>query len=149
VIGEPDVAAIQETQESIPFRAGRAVGELPHLELALARHLEEVGPLLRDELDADAHRSHVALPQLVILALECRREVPLPEHERLAVGKIAPAVLVAIDVAELVEQRLRGDGIVLRVADERRIVAGHTGGTSWDAHSACPWRMTFASSSTL
>ena len=47
------------------------------------------------------------------------------QHERLAVRQIAPAVLVAVDVAELVEQRLRGRRIELRVAVEFRVVAGN------------------------
>ena len=67
----------------------------------------------RVERDADADRFMFLLPHLVELAVELlglRRHL---EHERLAVGPVAPAVAVAIDVAEEIEQRLRRAGFAL------------------------------------
>ena len=59
--------------------------------------------------------------------------------QRLAVGHVAPAVAVAIDVAELVEQRLRPGGIERRRDVQRVVVTGTLGGIGCVAGSAWPW----------
>ena len=104
-------------------RGGR-VAELPHHQLAGTRRLQILRPLLRQELDADADRAHVALPLFVVLAralVGLRRHA---QHQRRAVGQVAPAVAVAVDIAVHVEQRLRARrAVVAHLALERRVVA--------------------------
>ena len=124
-VRQPRIAAVEQAEKAVALGRRVGVGEPPHLQLARARRLQRIRKLLLDEFDADADGLEAALPQLVQLPLERadgRRNV---QHERPAVRQVAPAVLVAVDVAELVEQRPRAGRVVFHVAVERRIVAGH------------------------
>src|SRR5207248_1955074 len=97
--------------ESEPFGRRIDVAEPPHLQLPESRHLEQVGPFLCDELDANADRIHTAPPQLIALAIFARWRRSHLDHHRTPVRQLAVPVAIAILVAELVEQRLRGSDI--------------------------------------
>ncbi len=118
------MAAVEESEESVAVGGRADVAEIPHLQLSGEPHLEELRPFLLDELHLDADRGEAALPHLLVLATAGVGRRPHRDHERLAVRKIAPAVAVAVDVAELVEQRLRAGDVVADVALEFRVVAG-------------------------
>ncbi len=68
---------------------------------------------------------HALLPQLVELALQARRLGRDDERQRLAIRQVAPAVAVAIDVAEPVEQRLGGGDVEAHEVLARRVEAEH------------------------
>ena len=76
--------------------------------------------------------------------------LPIVHDQRLAVGQVAPAVAVAVLVAEAVEQRLRassgsyGDG-----TSKPSLCPATTGGIGCVARIACPWYQTRISSSVL
>ena len=107
---------------AIGIARGRA--EEPHLQLAGARLLHVLRPLRGLEDHADADRGGAALPVLVVLAIDLVRLGRHREHERRAVGLLAPAVAVAVDVAVDVEQRLRARDVVAAVVRaQRRIEA--------------------------
>ena len=117
--------AVQQIQKAEAFGRVADIAERPHLELARSAHLEQIGPFLLDELESQTDAVHAFLPQLVELAVDRRRSRSDLERQRSAVGKVAPAVSVAIDIAELVEQRPRPCGIEANVAAELRIIPGH------------------------
>src|SRR6266508_1719706 len=115
---------IEQIEEAEPFCRVADVAEPPHLKLARATHLQELRPLLLDEFQPQADRVHALLPQLVELTIDRRWRRRDREGQRLAVGEVAPAVAVAVDVAELVEQRLCARRIEAYVAAQLRIVTG-------------------------
>src|ERR1700682_2709549 len=117
------VWTVQKVKEAAAFIVGCGVRKTPHLKLSGPTHLERVGKLLFEELDADAYRVHASLPKLVHLAVERRRVRRERKLERLPVRQISPSVSVAVDIAELVEQRLGARDVVGRVAFEVRIVS--------------------------
>ena len=126
VVGLPDVPRVQELHERVALAVLGDPAARPHLQLAGAAHLQQVRPLLLDEVDADADRVHVLLPQLVALRGRGRRwSLPMAMRQRRAVGQLAPAVAVAVPVAEAVEQRPRRRRVVRRRGRRSaRLVAG-------------------------
>src|SRR5438270_4208691 len=63
------VRTVQKVEEAAAFVVGCGVRKTPHLKLSGPTHLERVGKLLFEELDADAYRAHASLPELVVLAV--------------------------------------------------------------------------------
>src|SRR6266705_4754145 len=100
------VRPVEQIEKSEAFGRVADIAERPHLKLAGPAHLEQIGPLLLDELESQADAVHAFFPQLVELAVDGRRRRSNGERQRLAVREIAPAVSVAVDIAEFVEQRL-------------------------------------------
>jgi hypothetical protein len=123
-IGESRVAAVEERQKAEAFGRRVDVAEEPHLQLPESRGLEVIGKFLAGELHAQTDAVHAALPQLAVLPVEGSRTGRDLQHQRPAIRQVAEAVLVAIDVAELVEERFGGRRIELRMAVELRVVAG-------------------------
>src|ERR1700682_5312820 len=64
------VRTVQEVEKAAAFVVGCGVRKAPHLKLSGPTHLERVGKLLLEELDADAYRVHASLPELVELAVD-------------------------------------------------------------------------------
>lgn len=124
VVGAADVLAGAECEEGIRIRPGGRPAERPHHQLPDARRLRVLRPLVDLELDADAERLQLTLPHLVECAIELTRLRREFEHERRAVGLLAPAVAVDIDIAVRVQQRACACAVELaHLADERRVVA--------------------------
>src|SRR5664279_6531192 len=94
-----DRAAVDALERVLPVGRRRERADAPEHELAGASRLQVLRPLRRLEHGAQAERVHVLFPELVELA---RRLIGLRRHleqQRAAVGLLAPAVAVAIDIA--------------------------------------------------
>ena len=97
------VRAVEKRHEAEALGCRVDLAQEPHLQLARACHLEQIGPLLNEEFDTDADRVQATLPQFHILACQRGRVRGHHDLERLAVGHFAPAVSVAVYITEPVE----------------------------------------------
>src|SRR5450759_4211742 len=61
-VGDTGVRPIEERHEAEALGCRIDVAQEPHLELPVTPHLEQVGPLLRDEFHPDADRAQASLP---------------------------------------------------------------------------------------
>jgi len=66
--------------------------------------LDEFGPLRDAEFHAQTDLRHEPLPYLVLLAIALGRTGCEFEHQRAAIGLLAPTVAIAVDVTVGVEQ---------------------------------------------
>ena len=119
-----DRRAVHVLERALAVGLGRGAAEEPHLQRAGARRLHVLGPLRGLEDHADADRRQALLPVLVELAVDLLGLARHRQHQRRAVGLLAPAVAVAVDVAVDVEQRLGARRVVAAVvAAQRRVEA--------------------------
>ena len=104
VVGLPLVGAVAERKERVAVGLCGDPAHAPHHQLAGARIFQVLRPLGGLEVDPQADRGHALLPQFVELA---RQLIGLGGHlqqQRAAVGLLAPAVAIAVDVTEGIEQ---------------------------------------------
>ena len=122
----PLAAAVGQAQEVLAVGDVGAPAHAPHLQLAGVGGLQVLRPLGDLELDAHLQRIHVLLPELDELAVAAIGLGRVLEHQRAAVGQVAPAVAVLVDVAIQVQQRLGAGRVVLaHLGLEGLVVAGH------------------------
>ncbi len=102
----------------------RAPGHAPHHQLAGAALLQLLGPLGDAEFDLHVDRVHRLLPQILLRARELVGLRRILQQQRRAVGLVAPAVAVLVDIAVQVEQRLGARSVVLaHLGLQLRVVA--------------------------
>src|SRR5688572_17343472 len=124
------IGAVEQLQEVLRVRIVRDPRRLRGHVVADLLVLEQVGELHRDrvrpqpDLGERLHEELGLLPVLLAAGV-----VLVPDHEGLAVGLLAPAVAVAVEVAEHVQQRLRlGHVALLGFGAERGVIAHDTRG---------------------
>ena len=128
MVGLALVGAVAQREEGVGVGLAGAPAHAPHHQLAGAAGLQLLGPLGHLELDAQAQCVHVLLPQLAQLARGLVGRGRIFQLQRLAIGRLAPAVAVAVDVAVQVEQRLGARQVVFaHLALEGAVVAPGAG----------------------
>ena len=106
-----DGPAVAQVEDATTVRAGSTHGDAPHHQFASTRRLQVLRPFGNLEHHLELEGVHVALPDLGELARLVIGLGRIFQHQRLAVGHIAPAVPVLVDIAVHVEKR-QGAGAV-------------------------------------
>ena len=120
------VGAVHQVHEVAAVGDGGAPAGGPHHQFAGPAGLDVFGPGADAEEDPDLHRIHRLFPQALPLARKLAGLGGHFQHQRRAVGVVAPAVAIFVGVAVQVQQRLGlGRAVFAHFGFQAGVVATH------------------------